>query len=145
MYLKNRLAIVSLCSLIVFLGCGGDKKESPPQKSSAPPVTPAVEQSDGYQNVNVAAGGTISGKVLFTGDWKPVAMPVSKDQQVCGRLSRILHWFLAVREEFAMPWCESPISERERVWEGRSQCWIKRVAGSGPMCRLSLPGLPWKF
>ncbi len=85
MYLKNRLAIVSLCSLIVFLGCGGDKKESPPQKSSAPPVTPAVEQSDGYQNVNVAAGGTISGKVLFTGDWKPVAMPVSKDQQVCGK------------------------------------------------------------
>jgi plastocyanin len=44
-----------------------------------------VKEIEGYQSVNVPNGGTISGKVLFTGDWKPVAIPVAKDQQVCGR------------------------------------------------------------
>ena len=82
---KNRWAIVSLCSLMVVWSCTGEKKESPPKKSSSPPPTQAVMEIEGYQSVNVPDGGTISGKVLFTGDWKPVTIPVAKDQQVCGR------------------------------------------------------------
>ncbi len=81
----KRLTLVFLCSVIMAWGCGGDKKEPPPQKSSAPSATPSVERSEGYQTVNVADGGTISGKVMFTEDWKPVVMPVAKDQQVCGK------------------------------------------------------------
>jgi len=85
---KNRLAIVSLCSLMVAWSCTGEKKESPSKKSSSPPPTQAVKEIEGYQSVNVPDGGTISGKVLFTGDWKPVAIPVAKDQQVCGRTQK---------------------------------------------------------
>jgi len=82
---KNRWAIVSLCSLMVVWSCTGEKKESPPKKSSSPSPTQAVKEIERYHSVNVPDGGTISGKVLFTGDWKPVTIPVAKDQQVCGR------------------------------------------------------------
>jgi len=82
---KNaQLAIVVLFLMVVW-SCTGEKKESPPKKSSSPPPTQAVKEIEGYQSVNVPDGGTISGKVLFTGDWKPVTMPVPKDQQVCGK------------------------------------------------------------
>ena len=82
---KNPMVMVSLFSLMVVWSCTGEEKESPPTKSSSAPPTQAVKEIEGYQSVNVPNGGTISGKVLFTGDWKPVAIPVAKDQQVCGR------------------------------------------------------------
>jgi len=81
---KNRLAIVSLCSLMVVWGCTGDKEESPPEKSSSAPKAEVVKELKGYQTVTVREGGTISGKVLFNGDWKPVVISVAKDRQVCG-------------------------------------------------------------
>jgi len=82
---NNCLAVAAFFLIFVLWSCTGDKKESPPKKSSSPPPTQAVKGIEGYQSVNVPDGGTISGKVLFTGDWKPVTIPTAKDQQVCGR------------------------------------------------------------
>lgn len=82
---NNCLAVAAFFLIFVLWSCAGEKKESPPKKSSSPPPTQAARAIEGYQSVNVPDGGTISGKVLFTGDWKPVTITATKDQQVCGR------------------------------------------------------------
>jgi plastocyanin len=75
----------ALVVAIVFWGCSGDKKESPPDKSLTPASTGAFEKPQGYQTVAVRDGGTIAGKVIFNGTWKAASIAVSKDKEACGQ------------------------------------------------------------
>lgn len=83
-----------ILSAILFLiagGCGGGeqpKTEAPP---AAPPATPAAASSpfDGYQVVQVADGGSISGAISVSGAIpKLPTRPINKDPKVCGSGTR---------------------------------------------------------
>ncbi|NIO11058.1 MAG: hypothetical protein GTO40_24820 [Deltaproteobacteria bacterium] len=80
---------VVLVGLIVFAwGCSKEKKETASKPAALPPAeaekAPSETPSGRYEPVRVVNGGTISGQVLFQGEWKPSNLPVGKDKEVCG-------------------------------------------------------------
>ncbi len=71
--------------VLFFLGCSKEQ-EKPSAKKSIPPAKVEVTgKMSGYQSIAVQDGGTINGKVIFKGSWKPSNIPVTKDQEVCGK------------------------------------------------------------
>jgi hypothetical protein len=65
-------------------GCGKDRATIP-EKAAPGPSTQATGETTGYRAVDVENGGVISGKVIFQGKAKMRAIPVTKDQEVCGK------------------------------------------------------------
>lgn len=77
---------VAVLSGILFLwGCSKEREEPSTEKSVPTAKVEVTEQESGYQSIAVQDGGTIAGKVIFKGSWKPSNIPVTKDQEVCGK------------------------------------------------------------
>lgn len=82
--MKARRPLIALVALITFAGCGGGEPgtEAPP-----PPAAPAQPASpfDGYQVIQVADTGSISGTISVSGSIpRLLARPINKDPKVCG-------------------------------------------------------------
>lgn len=78
----NRWVLSGVCLL---WSCGGDKPASTPEPPApAPPAastpTPGVES----QPVAKGQSGTVSGKVVYKGDYKPRILKVGKNPEACG-------------------------------------------------------------
>jgi hypothetical protein len=75
----------------VLLSCGAlgwacsreQERRSPTE--AAPVVEQPVAGTGGTQSAAVESVGSISGTVLYKGIWKPSAIAVSRDQEVCGK------------------------------------------------------------
>ena len=75
-----------LLALLLFAGWGcGKDRETTPEKAAPGPSTQATGEATGYRAADVENGGVISGKVIFQGKSKMPAIPVTKDQEVCGK------------------------------------------------------------
>jgi hypothetical protein len=67
---------------LAVMSCSRERQ--PPPKAT--PETPATsEKSTTDQPAPDKPGGAIFGKVIFRGKWQPRTVPVSKDQEVCGK------------------------------------------------------------
>lgn len=79
--------LVVLCSFVVG-ACGGAPEEpaAPPQ-ATQPPAAAETQPpaSEGYMGGAVSNGGTVSGKITYSGPpVEPETVTVDKDQEVCG-------------------------------------------------------------
>lgn len=76
-----------ILTLLIFApwGCTKEKEEASSAKGPPAIETQTVGESTTYQSVTVRNGGVISGRVTFKGEWKPPTIPVTKDQEVCGK------------------------------------------------------------
>lgn len=77
--------VIPLGLLLVLWGCSKGKEESSAEKTSPPAGTQTASGGTGYQSMAVQNGGTISGKAIFRGGRPRVTIPVTKDQEVCGK------------------------------------------------------------
>ena len=78
----------ALFFLCVLWGCGGKEEESLSRESAARPATQVGREGTSYETVAVQNGGTISGTVIFKGSWTQPTIPVTKDQEVCGKTKK---------------------------------------------------------
>ena len=94
--------------------------------SSAPP--------DGYSVAQVSGGGTIAGKILYSG--KPVlpkVFQITQDMSSCGKTKEI--YPVKVQEgEWRRLWCGSMTSPAARHSISRRLEWIRNIAS---LCRMS--------
>lgn len=84
--MTNKIAVlVTLAAIFSFfvVGCSKKREETSPQGTT--PLSQVGAQGTAYQSVPVQNGGIVSGKVVFKGKWTPATIPVTKDQEVCGK------------------------------------------------------------
>ena len=79
-----KLAAVLLSCSVLGWACSreqdrGPAQTPPPAAVEATAPTPAGQPTAGEN------GGSIAGKVIYKGTWKPSAIAVSRDQEVCGK------------------------------------------------------------
>src|SRR6266850_4717769 len=73
--------------LVAIAGCGSGNTDQP--KTEAPPAAPAVSPVAGYEAIQVADGGSISGSITVSGSIpKLPPRALNKDPNVCGMGTR---------------------------------------------------------
>jgi plastocyanin len=88
--------ITGIILSLLLVACGGDDEEEPAEAPAAQPPAAETEKeeapaAEGYQGGAVADGGTIEGKITYTGAAvEPEAVAVDKDQEVCGDTLNVL-------------------------------------------------------
>jgi len=88
-----RILLVSFF-LVACAGGGAEEPTSPPAAAETqPPVmeeTAPVAVEGEYQGIPVTGGGSISGKITYSGPpVEPVVVTVDKDQEVCGETKEV--------------------------------------------------------
>ncbi|MFQ5540325.1 MAG: hypothetical protein ACE5FB_07960, partial [Candidatus Binatia bacterium] len=81
----TRWLMAAISLLLMIGGCSKEEEEARSERSGSPSPKRAVIEEDGYKTIAVKNGGTISGKVMFKGEWKGRKISVTKDQGVCGK------------------------------------------------------------
>lgn len=81
----RNFGVVSTLLVLATWGCTNGKEETPSAKAPPATETQAMGESKDFQSTTARNGGIIAGKVTFKGDWKPPTIPVTKDQEVCGK------------------------------------------------------------
>jgi hypothetical protein len=92
--MRTRTSLALTC-LVLLVACGGEKASQPAEPPSPPPpVEPAPAGDEGseaetpsatnYQVVEVTDGGTVTGKVVWTGE-RPTVEPfsINKNPEIC--------------------------------------------------------------
>ena len=83
---RHSLAIFAALALVAC-GGGGEEKSAPRQRSgaAAPAGGAPAASSSGYTVAAVSGGGSVSGKIAFTGEAPaPEKLEITKDTSVCG-------------------------------------------------------------
>jgi len=81
---------------VFIVSCGGGAAQeptSPPAAATLPPASANTEPAaaGGYEGIPVTGGGTISGKITYSGaPVEPEVVTVDKDQEVCGDSKEVL-------------------------------------------------------
>ncbi len=85
--LVSSLAVVSL----LLVACGGGAATTAPPAPTSPPSEPtSPPAAEGYQGGPVTNGGTITGKITYSGEaMAPETVAVDKDPEVCGESKEI--------------------------------------------------------
>ena len=80
------IIVAVLTILLVACGGGGAEPAAPaPTQPAAAPVEEEAPAAEGYQGGAVSDGGTIEGKITYSGPAvEPETVEVDKDQEVCG-------------------------------------------------------------
>ena len=81
--------VLSVGLSLLLVACGGGGAEPAASAPTQPPAAPADEEAPaatgGYQGGSVSDGGTIEGKIIYSGPAvEPETVEVDKDQEVCG-------------------------------------------------------------
>ncbi|MGQ0604369.1 MAG: carboxypeptidase regulatory-like domain-containing protein [Anaerolineales bacterium] len=85
--MKRILTLISSLAILSLLAaCGGAAATTPPPAATQPPAAATQPPAAaGYQGGPVSGGGTISGKITYSGAAvAPEKVAVDKDQAVCG-------------------------------------------------------------
>lgn len=77
--------VILVVLLVLFWSCGKGQEESSTEKSAPSAESVATGNATAYRAAVIKNGGTISGKVVFKEKRRPSAIPITKDQEVCGK------------------------------------------------------------
>jgi plastocyanin len=75
-------AVLLLCSALAW-GCGRERQPAPVVEAERSVETAAAPKAD--TAAALEGVGTISGKVIYKGALQPVSVPITRDQEVCGK------------------------------------------------------------
>ena len=85
------ISTVAILSLLLVACGGGGATTAPPAPTQPPAVDTEPPATDGYQGGAVSNGGTISGKVTYSGAAvAPETVAVDKDPEACGESKEIV-------------------------------------------------------
>lgn len=77
--------VILVVLLVLFWSCDKGQEESPAEKRAPTAESVVSRGATVYRAAVVQNGGTISGKVVFKEKHTPSIIPVTKDQEVCGK------------------------------------------------------------
>lgn len=83
--MKNDFLRASILLLLFGMWSCSKEREESSEKVTSQPSEQKTGGKAGYRAISVKDAGTVSGKVTFKGTWNPPAIPVTKDQNVCGK------------------------------------------------------------
>ncbi len=84
MKLSGLIVPIAIVFLFNFAGCSKEEDRSNTPKESAATKAEPVGEARSKSIAAVQGNGSIAGKVVFTGDYSPGKLSISKDREVCG-------------------------------------------------------------